>query len=292
MPFIADHRVPLIQKIGSAENIGASKTAVFKIPSQATYQDLVIEAKIAGVAATRAQLESMLLTARLTISGKDKFTINVIELIAIEEFYNSGSIGDTGYLHIGFIRQHMLELANQEDAAYGTLLEKSVQLEIDQDATTTIDTLDLHARTYPVAEPLGAHISIVKITPTFGATGTMIFDDLPIDPNTFLYALHFRTDPAKLTAVRLTCDNIKLIDAKFALLNQFYKYNPVRRTPQTAKGFAHLDFCNRNVDKDALPMTMRTCRLELDFITTAPGAFPILCEFGSRNQPPTGITRA
>lgn len=291
MPFIADHRVPLIQKIGSAEHIGAGKTAIFKIPTQATYQDLVIEAKIAGAAATRAQLESMLLTARLTISGKEKFTIAMIELIAIEEFYNSGSIGDTGYIHIGFIRQHMLELANQEDAAYGTLGEKSIELAIEQDPTSTIDTFDLHARTYPIAEPLGAHIFYQKITPTFGATGTMIFDDLPMDPNTFLYALHFRTDPAKLISVRLTCDTIKLIDTKFSLLNQFYKYNPVRRTPQTAKGFAHLDLCNRNVDKDALPMTMRTCRLELDFITTAPGAFPIICEFGGRTQPPTGITR-
>jgi len=291
MPFTTDHRMPIIRKNQAAEGLGAGLTAVFKLPSQSTYMELVLECKIATVAATRAQLETMLGNIRLTVSGKEKITLTAKQIIGMTEFYRTGTIGDTGYLWIPFNRTWMQEIANQVAANYGTLGESSIQLEVDQDATSTIDTMNLWTRVYPVAEPIGAHISYVKLTPTFGSTGTFIYTDIPRDPRTFLYAIHMQTDPAKLTNVRLIADDVKIIDTSFELLNQIYKYSAEPRTPQTAKGFAHLDLCNRNMDADAMPMTMRDLRLELDFITTAPGAFPVIFEFGGRNQEPVGITR-
>lgn len=291
MPFITDHRMPLVRKNQACDGLGATKTAIFKLPTQSTYMELTLECKIGGVAATRAQLETMLTTCRLTVSGKEKFTLTMKQLIAMAEFYETGVIADTGFVRINFTRPWMQEYANQFAPAYGTLGESSMQLEIDQDATSTIDLLDLWTDVYPVAEPLGAHISVVKLTPTFGSIGTFSYTDIPRDPNTFLYALHLQTDPAKLTAFRLIADDVKLIDSTFANWNRRYAKSVGGRTPQTAKGFAHIDLCNRNVDGDAMPMTMRDLRLELDFITTAPAAIPMLLEFGGRTQSPTGITR-
>lgn len=282
-PFAVDNSSPIIRKIpGVVDGIGASGTAVARIPPGATYTDLILECTIAGVAATRAQLETMLASMRFTVSGEEKWTLTAKQLIAIVEFYNSGLIGDTGYLWIPLERLWMNDLGPKVGPAYGTAGETSVQLEIDQDATSTIDGIVLHARISPKPETLGAHMRIVRLTPQIAATGVYYYDGLPKNPAERLYALHFQVPVvANFTNIAYIADEVRMIDAKPALLHQMLKTAYPNRTPQTAKLFCHLDFAGRNFDSDSVPLTMKQQILELTFATAAPNAVNILAEIGT-----------
>lgn len=291
MPFSQDNRSPILKKlVGIVSGVGANQTAVLKIPPGATYTDLIIQCTIAGVAATRAQLETFFTSMRFTVSGVEKWTLTGKQLIAIIEFYATNLIADTGVLTIPFERLWMDTQLAQTAPEYGTLGESSMQLEITQAGGSTIDLLTVWGRIDPVAQPLGAHIRMLRLTPNIASVGKYIFPDLYKKPGDYLYALHFEVPVvANLTNIAYVADEIRLIDITPTVLNQLYLAGPARRTVQSAKLYVHLDFCNRGFDSDAIPLTMQTQILELDFANAAPNQVNIIAEIGTRAPTQAGV---
>lgn len=283
MPFSADNRSPIMKKlVGIVNGVGASQVAVLKIPPGATYADLMIKMTIAGAAPTRAQLETMLTSWRLTVSGVEQWTLTGKQLIAIVEFYRTGLIGATGIVYLPLQRLWMDTQLARTAPNFGTEGESSFQLEITQDATSTIDLMLVSARIDPVVEPLGAHMMIKRLTPNIGALGVYEYPDLYKRAGDWLYALHFEVPAvADLTNIALVCDEIRMWDVTPAVMNQLYLEANPNRTIQSAKGFVHMDFANRGFDQDALPLTMKTLILELTFANTIPGQINILQEIGT-----------
>lgn len=283
--FIDENRSPIAKRlVGTVSGIGASQVMVVKIPPGSTYADLTFKLFIAGTGATRAQVESMLTSWRLTLSGKEMWTLTGKQLLAIIAFYRSALVDDSGYVTIPFQRLWMDGLGPKVDPMYGTLNESSFQLEITQDATSTIDTVAVYTRISPVSEELGPHIRMVRLTPSVGAAGVYTFPDLPKKAGEYLYAVHFQVPTvADLTDVAYIADEIRVVDHPFAVLNRYYLESNPARTIQTAKGFVHLDFTCRNLDTDAIPLTMKTQVLELTFANApSPTGINIIAEIGSR----------
>jgi hypothetical protein len=283
MAFRDVNRSPILKKLpGIVTGIGAGQTAIVRVPPGATYLELVLQCTIAGVAATRAELETMLGDIRLTLSGVEKFTVSAKQLIAIAEFYRSGVVGDTGYLVIPFERLWMSTAAARQNPAYGTLGEDSFQVEVQQLAGSTISAIQAFARVAPVAEELGAHMTIKRLTPNIGALGKFYYPDLPKLPGWFLYALHIQWGSvgtiADLTNVAVVADEIRVVDCAPALENRYLTLGNPARTPQTAKGFFTVDFTARNEDEDALSLIMDELVLELDVATNIPGQINVLAE--------------
>lgn len=292
MSFASDNRSPIMKRIaGAITGVGAGQVAIAKIPPGVTYNEIAIQCTIGAGEATRANLEAMITQLRLTVSGVEKWTLTGKQLIAIVEFYRSGTIGDSGYLVIPFERLWMFSTAAALDPAYGTLGESSFQLEITQSGGSTIDAMNLWARISPVAESLGAHVKMVRLTPNIAATGVYYYPDLPKTPGLaagnpglqYLYALHFEVPVvANLTNIAYVADEIRVVDVPPAFLNQLYIEANPSRTVQTAKGFVHLDFANRGYDGDGIPLNMNSQILELTFDNAAPNGVTIIAEIGTK----------
>jgi hypothetical protein len=290
MVWSQENRSPILKKlVGIVSGVGANQTAVLKIPPGATYTDLVIQCTIAGVGATRVQLETFLTSMRLTVSGVEMWTLTGKQLIAIIEFYNTGLIADTGILTIPFERLWMDTQLSQTTPNYGTLGESSFQLEITQSGGSTIDLMTVYGRIDPVQENLGGHIMMKRLTPNIGSVGKYIYPDLFKKPGCFLYALHIEVPVvANLTNIAYVADEVRLVDFAPAVLNQLYLTGTARRTIQNAKLFVHLDFCSRGFDSDAVPLTMGTQILELDFANAAPNQVNIIAEIGTTDPTQAG----
>lgn len=285
MGAFADANRSLITKrlVGTVSGIGAGGTMVVKIPPGSTYADLTFSLFIGATGATRAQIETMLTSWRLTLSGREMWTLSGKQLLAIIAFYRSSLVDDSGYITIPFQRLWMDGLAPKVDPMYGTLNQSSFQLEITQDATSTINLVSVFSRVSPISEELGPHVRMVRLTPNIGSVGTYIFPDLPKGRGEYLYALHIEVPTvANFTDLRYVCDEVAVIDHPIAVLNRYVLQGNPTRTLQTAKGFVHVDFCNRNLDTDAILLNMDTQVLELTFATAAPGGVNIIAEIGSR----------
>ena len=280
MAFAQDNRSPVIRQIpGAVTGIGASQIAVVKIPTGATDGEISIECTAAGTGLTRAQVESMLTQWRLVLSGVEKFSISGKDLCAITEFYRTTAIGDTGYVVIPLERLWMSELAGKFNPMYGTVGETSLQIEITQDATSTCDAIKAWVRIANSVETLGSHIRLVKLQPNIGSTGVYSYLDLPKNPNELLVALHLAVPVvANLTNIAYIADNVRLVDTTPGLLNTLYRLTDPNRTPQTAKLYVHLDFTNRGIFGDAVPLTMAQQILELTFANAAPNGISVIAE--------------
>lgn len=289
-PFASLNRSPIRRPLaGAVRGIGASQTAIVDIPVGATYLALRLFCTIAGVAATRAQLEAMLTSFRLTVSGVEMWTLTGTQLIAIMEFYSTGVIADTGVLTINFQRLWMRESAGALNPAYGTLNESSFQLEITQAAGSTIDSMLVSADIDPVAQPLGAHMIMPRITPSIGATGLTFVPQIRKTPGDFLYALHIGVPvAANLTVLSYVADSVRVVDQiTQALLNATYRACQPVRTMQTSKLLISLDFTCRGFDGDAIPQDMSEQILELTFANAAPGQVDVIAEIGT-TRPTSG----
>ena len=282
--FILGNTSPVIKPLqGIVTGVGAGQVATLRFPPGLTYAELVVRCTIAGVAATRLQLETWLSQARLTVSGVEKFSVSGKDLIAIAEFYRTGCIGDSGYLIIPLERLWMDGVKAQLDPNYGTEGESSVVLELTQTGASTIDAITAFARVNPQPEPLGAHIMLRRFTFNVSATGKFLYPDLPIIPGEYLYALHILVPtPANLTNIAMITDDVRMIDIPPSLLTQLYQLSNPVRTPQTAKGYVHVDFTQRGYDSDSLAVgDLKSQVLELEFTTAAPGAVTVLGEYGT-----------
>lgn len=287
--FSDDILTPLRQELpGIVTGVGASRTMVAKVPAGATYTRLLFLNTIAGVAATRVQLEAMLGEVRVLLNGINIETLTAKQIIALAEFYTVGITGDTGYLVFDFQRLWMAGIAAQNGPAWGTQGESSFEIQIDQAAGSTIDLVTVYAEVEPRATELGAYIQRLRVSPAVAGIGHAFNANLPQIDGARLLALHIETSvPANLTAVRFACDDINLINLPVAVLNRFYVNATPGRTIQnairtgadgTTSGFVHLDFACRNYEADSVPMTYQKHLLDETFINAAPTVHNIIME--------------
>jgi len=262
MVFAQQNTSPTRREIpGIVTGTGASQTAVIKVPFNATYSWLEVRCTIAGAAPTRVQMEAMLGEVRVNLSGRNVQTLSAKQMIAIEEFYNSGIIADTGVLLFNMERLWMLGFSAQNEPEWGTLAETSFEIQIDQVAASTIDLIRVYAKYESTASEIGAYIQRVRVSPPVTAIGHRFISDLPRFEDGFLYALHIECSvAANLTDVRFTADNVELLNLPVLMLNRDYLRSTPRRTIQnttrtasdgTTSGFVHIDFASRNYDSDA-----------------------------------------
>lgn len=295
MGFIDENRSLICKRlVGAVSGVGASQSMVIKIPPGSTYSDLTLKLFISATGATRAQIETMLTSWRLTMSGREIWTLTGKQLLAIIAFYRTSLVDDSGYVTIPFQRLWMDGLAAKIDPQYGTLGESSFQLEITQDVSNTIDTVAVFTRISPIAEELGAFVRFVRLTPSVGAAGVYTFPDLPKRMGDFLYALHIQVPTvADLTDFSYLADEIRVIDHPVAVLNRYLLEANPTRTIQTAKGFVHVDFCARNIDSDAIPLSMQSQVIELTFANApSPTGINIIAEIGTRQPTQAGVVNA
>lgn len=268
---------------GIISGLGASDTLVVKGNTGLTYGFIILRCTIAGVAATRAELETMLKTMRITISGNEKGTLSVKQHIAKTEFYCTGVIGDTGNLVIPFTRGWMRDTRAVLEPNYGTLGETSFVIEIEQDATSTIDKVAVHVGVNPLSENLGAHLISRRMKVPLPGAGIAEISDLSRKPGEFLYALHIEAPTiADVARVAFFGDDNRHTDVTQAILASVYKMSNPVRTPQTAKGFMHIDFCAEGFDTGALPIGLANGTvLEIEMSTAVAGReISIIAEYG------------
>lgn len=290
--FPLDNRSPIIKQLaGRVDGVGAGKVATVDVPVGPTYLGLLLKCTIATVAATRAELETMLTLLRTIVSGTPLQTLTPRQLIGIVEFYRTGLIGDTGYLYIPFSRLWMRETGGVLGPAFGTQGETSFEVEITQDAASTIDAIEAWAVIDPVAAPLGAHLRLDRWTPSINAAGEFIFDGIKPRKGEFLYALHFDVPVAvNLTDITVEADGVRVRDrVTQALLNRLYTEPNPPRTMQTAKKIITLDFCARGFDSDSLPLTMDELLVRLNFSVSPATTVPIIAEIGSTRPTQAGV---
>lgn len=286
MAFATDSSSPLLKPIpGIVRSIGASGTMLVDFPTGSTYSAIHLLCAIGGVAPTRAQVEAMLTNWRLTLSGVEKFNLTGLELIADQEFEHAGIIGDTGIVTISFERLQMSTLAGQLGPNYGTLGETSMRLEIVQTAST-IDAVSAYAIVQPQAEPLGAHMIYRKFNVQAGA-GVNTYTNFPIFAGSgeHLYSLGFEVPTlADLTNIAIIADNARIVDITPALLKRQYLLSNPARNEQTAKKIVYLPFDMRNIDSDALPLTMNQLLVETTF-TNNPTSYNLIAKIQTGTPP-------
>ncbi len=291
--FTQLNRSPINQSLaGTVTQIGAGSVAVVKIPPGATYATISIRLGIAGAlspagagtAPTKAQIGSMLTQWRLTVGGIEMWTLTGVELCAIQEYYNTGVIGATGVMSISFQRGWMKGFsgftADLLGPDYGTYKQSSFQLEITQDATSTITNFDVFAEVEPVAEQLGAHVEFKKVSPNFTSTGTFIYPDLFKDPAAIMFSLFIETnDITKLSNVAVVADGTYIWDAPLDVGYAWSRAQYPLRTPQSAVQIGTIDFTRRGLGSDAVPLNMANLLLRLTF-TAAPTTLNVIQEVG------------
>ncbi len=104
------NRSPYIVQNVPFQGIGAGLIANAIIPVGQTYLESLLYMTIAGVAATRAQINAQVEYVQALVNGIEMWQLSGNELAALAEFYNTGVVGDTGYLSIFYERPWMLEL--------------------------------------------------------------------------------------------------------------------------------------------------------------------------------------
>lgn len=293
--FISNTRTPIRRtQAGAITGVGAGNTAQVKIPYGVTTNTLAVKCTVAGVAATRAQLEAGITGLKLLVSGVEKESVTAVQHIALEEFYNSGCIGDSGYLFFNFQRLWMENQADQLNPAFGTVNESNFVLEIQQAGGSAIDGMTLVTDVYPIAEELGAHVVRRRTTIAIAATGIFNYTDLPRLPGESLLAVHIQTPVvANLTNIAVVASDVRIMDVPTDYLTQLYKQaTRGKRTPQA--GFVHLDFLSRNIGSDVLQtgllQTGGSLVLELTYANAAPGSVTFISEYLSTK--PTSVTSA
>ncbi len=295
MPFALDSLSPIQKRLnGAVVGLGASKTAVVTIPTGPTYRGLILKATIAGTAATAAELRSMWTQLRLVLSGTEIFTLTPTQLMAIVEFYRTTLIGDTGYLYIPFARLWMRDEAAALGGSIGTQGETSFSLEITQDSTTTIDLVEVFAVQSPKAEPLGAHVRLVRLTPALPAAGLNSWAGLPKSPQgyvDYLLALHLQVSTsADLTGITYVADGNRIQDlvTQAALGRMYAEVNPPRTMQSGTPKIISLDFCRSGLMRDAIPLTMDEQILETTF-ANAPTVFNVIAEIATQRPTQAGL---
>lgn len=289
---------------GVVRDIGASKTLRIELPTGITLLDLELEAKILGggaypgAAPSRAQLIAMWTDIRVLLDGEERIpTIPMTEFVDMVEFERGGIVGATGFLPFLFQMLHNSDptpgsaggndLAAKIAPAWGLKNHSALVIEITQDATSTIDYVDVLANIQPQAEDLGLHRRLVRLTDTFASTGVRDIEIPFKERGGLLRAIHVKpTVLANLTYARLYADGVPWREGTVEMWHRDLLKASDRRTVQT--GWLHIDLCWRNFDRDALSWDILDTKLvlQLTFKTAAPNTYPYILDVVSQDTRP------
>lgn len=301
MPFTRSNTAPVKRPIkGVVKDIGASKTLRIELPTGITLLDTEIEAKILGggsypgTAPNRAQLIAMWTRIRVLLDGEERINMPMTEFIDLVEYDRGSIVGATGFVPFLFEllnnsdpRPGGNDLAAKIGPAWGLKNHASLVIEIEQDATSTIDYVDVWANIQPQAEDLGLHRRHVRLTTTFASIGVHDFEIPFRERGGFLRALHIKPPTiGNLSYVRLYADGMPYREGTVELLHRDLLKSGDRRTAQT--GWCHMDLCWRNFDTDALPWDILDTKLvlQMTFVTAAPNTFPVVLDVASPDTRP------
>jgi hypothetical protein len=291
--FLTDNRSPIYLPLpGAVNGIGAGKAMTIKMDPGPTFLGLILKCFISTTGATRTEIGTMLTNWRLSLSGTDLWNLTGVQLLSWIEYYRTGLIANTGYVFIPFSRLWQRTSLGALNPAVGTQGETSFQLQITQDATSTIDSVEATAIIDPVVAPLGAHVRMKTLTPNL-ALGENDIINLYRNPGDFLYAIHIEVPTAAyLTEMSYSADGVRIFDKMTqAMLAQLYLEPIPVRTLQTGTKIITLDFCRRGFDDDAIPLNMNIQNLKLKFGTSAPGLVTIMQEIGTLEPTAAGVAR-
>ncbi len=294
--FQVSNTSPIAQPLnGQFTQVGAGQTAVLKIPQGATYASLSVLCGIggslapvgAGTAPSYAQLQSMLTLWTMYLNGTPVWSLTGTQLYSIMNYYCADLVGTAstpgaGVVTIVFSRLWMKDVVAMLAPDWGTLDQSSVQLNIVQDSSSTITNLDAWAQVEPQAEPLGKYVTYNTTSSPFAA-GRQSFTLLYKDPKAVMYNLFIeQSNIALLTRIELWCDNAPVYDGPPKVNQVWGKIGtPQRNTAALiANNIANIDFCQRGLDADALPLNMSTLTLWLTYSSGPSGSVNMIQEVG------------
>lgn len=280
MGYLQDRATSVIIPNPDFQGVAAGGKASARIPVGVTYLESWLSFKIAGVAATRAQIEAQVALIRFATDAKEKVLLTGFQAVALAEFYRTGVVGATGKLPFFWRRPWMQILDNQLAPAYGTKDLSTFSCEVTLAAGATIDSITMQHRQGNPTD-LGDHNTLLSNNFPFAAAGRQQIFDLPRDPATRLYGLHLNVDPTKLDKIELKADGFTELDCTVADLAQLYKYETSPRTPQAT--MVHIDFAAMNLHAQSIPMTMNKLELALTW-NAAPGNVPIIMDIARKSD--------
>ncbi len=277
MSYLSERSWPIIVPNPDFENVAAGGRALARIPVGSTYLESLLNCTVDDAAATRAQIESDIEYVRILVNAKEKWHLTGTQLVALAEFWRTGSVGDRGIIPFFYRRSWMQLLDNQQGPQYGTADVDSMAMEVKLAAGADINGLKLSHRQIGPSN-LGTHQTLLSENRPYAAIGTQQIFDLPRDPRTRLQGIHIQTDPTKVSRIVLKADNFTEVDTTVEELAEFYRLETSPRTPQV--GFVHLDFTARNLYGDSIKMTMNRLELAVTY-SEAPGNVPIILDLAT-----------
>lgn len=157
----------------------------FNIPSFDTIDDIVLEFRNAGAAASKANILTSIGKVALAINGEQVVNCPISLLYKVYESLGvevSQSIDNVIGLNIG---RYLFKSPNNEDYfAFGCANVQTIQLQVYCAASVT-DITDLSISTVrrPVSTVLGSYIKVINYPQSMNTTGTSSVDTLPRDNN-------------------------------------------------------------------------------------------------------------
>lgn len=262
-----------IQKLPSLSRVTAGSKATLELPLGATYERLVFNVSAAaGLDASDIERIDVL------IDGKPIQTFkNLQRLIDINAYYGreADTVSATAMqFAIHFNRAELVDNLWRKAPGIGTADVQTMHLEIQIASGAPSDiAMTAYAQVNPARENLGAFMRIREFPANSSVAGVLEADKLP--RGAWYTALHlFKAD---ISAVEVTANDVKIIDATKGVLERFQKAgSPKARVPQTAKA-THIDFITDGDLLDALPTAaLQDFRVKMTLDTS--GAVDIIAE--------------
>lgn len=277
-PFQAEYKGAIFDAMPDFQNITANARAICRPALGQTYLMMMFYFTIAGAAATKAQIQAQVTNIRVVVDGITKFELSGTDAVYIAEYYRpgivgTGCVGNTGVVPIFFARPWMEALQNQDAPAYGLAGVDSFTVEINLGAGATINGIAGFCYTTE-NEGLGEHIVTTRLGRSFGSASLETINDLPLDPDWSLYALHFATSTV-INQIEILADGARALFGAPVVLNQRLQYSNSQRLVQA--GYTPVECTPRNRNIDALPLIMNRLSIRTSW-NASPGAYGLITE--------------
>ena len=265
--------IPINQKLGNVQNVGAGLTAIAGVPRGVTYSslNLVYREGASPAPATKATMQAAITGVRLLIDGEEFLNASAAEIIAVQDYYEIDY--SDGVLPLIFERPKLITAIGRDVFMLGTADVRNIAIEIDVAAGRVNPSLELYGEYFPDPSNsvmLDDFIQLRRLE-LAGPSGNGFYDvdNLPRGP--FLMpAMHLSS--ANFDDIEVLVNNQHIV--KSSRLMQHALVQRHDRTPQA--GYTHIDFAYRDRVADALNINVGDFRLRVNMTTAAP--FTVLSE--------------
>lgn len=260
-------------KLPSISRVVPGATATLEMPLGATYERLIFTVSAAaGLDLTDIG------RVRVLIDGKEIQTFkDLTRLTDINAYYgrDADTVSATQIqFAIHFNRAELLDNTWRKAPGIGTDDVQTFHIELDIVAAAPADiAMVCHAVINPAKQPLGAFFRIREFAANSSVAGVLEADKLP--RGAWYSVIHlFKSD---ITAVEVTANDVKIIDATKSVLERIQKGAAVKaRVPVTGKA-THIDLITEGDLLDSLPTAnLQDFRIKMTLGTS--GAVDIITE--------------